>query len=63
MVFAGFNSQYRQSKLHCLLEGDKSTPKEIPKRREGMGPKIIEFEYDKVEVLLHKKREAKDFSS
>jgi hypothetical protein len=39
-VFAGFNSQYKQSKLHCLESGDKSTPKEIPKRREGIGPKV-----------------------
>ncbi len=47
-VFAPSNSQYKQSKLHCFFDGDKSIPKDIPKRLDGIGLNIIEFEYDKI---------------
>jgi len=57
-VLAPSNSQYKQSKLHCFFDGDKSIPNDIPNLLEGIGPKIIEFEYDKIKILLNKKREA-----
>jgi len=43
-VAAASSSQYKQSKLHCLVAGDKSIPREIPNRLEGIGPKVREFE-------------------